>query len=116
MDRRERRRFDVSAPVAYAWTSSGAIQHSAEGVTRDVSESGVFIIADALPPVGAAVQFEVSFSFRDNSQIEMRAQGRVLRVEATNGDKMQRGFAAATDQPVLARTPEPTPETGKARG
>lgn len=116
MDRRERRRFDVSAPVAYVWTNSDSMQHSATGVTRDVSESGVFIVADTLPPVGAVVQFEVSFSFRDDSHIQMRAHGKVLRVEATAGDKTQSGFAAATNQPVLARPLETGLGKGKVRG
>jgi PilZ domain len=116
MDRRQRRRFDVSAPVTYIWANSDATEHSAAGVTRDVSESGVFIIGDSLPPVGATVQFEVSFSFRDDSQIEMRAHGKVLRVEATGSDRMPRGFAAATDQPVLARPSELAPGEGRTRG
>jgi hypothetical protein len=116
MDRRERRRFDVSAPVTYVWANSDAIEHRGAGVTRDVSETGVFIVADTLPPVGAAVHFEVSFSFRDDSQIEMRATGKVLRVESTAGGQTHSGFAAATDQPVLSRSPEPEPEKGKVRG
>jgi len=116
MDRRERRRFDVSAAVTYTWTDSDATQHRATGVTRDVSESGVFIVADTVPPVGAALHFEVSLSFRDESQIEMRAQGKVLRVEAAREGRTQRGFAVATNHPVLARPPEPAPEKGKVRG
>ena len=117
MDRRERRRFDVSAPVTYVWTNSDTTEHSGAGVTRDVSEIGVFIIADTLPPVGAAIRFEVSFSFRDDSQIEMRSRGKVLRVvEATGEGNMRRGFAAATNQPVLARPLEPEPDKGKVRG
>jgi PilZ domain len=116
MDRRQRKRFDVSAPARYVWTNSDATEHTAAGVTRDVSESGVFIVGDSLPPVGAALQFEVSFSFRDDSQIEMRGHGKVLRVEATGRDQMPRGFAAATDQPVLARPSEVEPGKGETRG
>ena len=116
MDRRERRRFDVIAAVTFTWTDSNAIQHRSAGVTRDVSESGVFIIADTVPPVGTAVHFEVSLSFRDESQIEMRAQGKVLRVEAARESRTQRGFAIATNHPVLTRPIEPAPEKGKFRG
>jgi len=100
MDRRARQRFDLSAPVAYTWKNSHPTPHGGAGVTRDVSESGMFVLGDSLPPVGATVQFEVSFSFRDDSQIRMKAQGTVLRVLAADG-KMQSGFAAMTKEPVL---------------
>lgn len=108
MDRRARQRFDLSAPVTYMWVNSHARPHSSAGVTRDVSERGVFVLGDSLPPVGATVQIEVSFSFRDDSQITMKAQGTVLRVLAAEG-KMQSGFAAMTKEPVLSpagRIPE----------
>jgi hypothetical protein len=116
MDRRERRRFDVTAAVTYTWTDSDAIQHRAAGITRDVSESGVFVIADTVPPVGVAVHFEVLLLFRDQSQIEMRANGKVLRIDAVRKDGTQSGFAVATNHAVLARPPEPTSENGKVPG
>ncbi len=100
MDRRARKRFDLSAPVTYTWENSQAIPHSGAGVTRDVSEGGVFVLTDSLPPVGTTIQFEVSFSFRDDSQVRMKAQAKVLRVLPTK-DKMQSGFAAMTNEHVL---------------
>lgn len=96
MDRRSRKRFDLEAPVKYSWTDSEQVQRAGQGTTRDVSERGIFILTDAPPPAGATVQVEVSFPFRDESRIQLKAQGRVTRVE-TSGEIAEYGFATATD-------------------
>ncbi|MHB8485876.1 MAG: hypothetical protein ACYDCM_09115, partial [Candidatus Acidiferrales bacterium] len=69
MDRRQHTRFDLSAPVTYFWKEQGSIRRAGRGTTRDVSECGLFVVTDSFPPAGAVIEFEVSFSFRDDSQI-----------------------------------------------
>lgn len=96
MDRRSRKRFDLRAPVEYFWTDSAQLQRRGQGTTRDVSERGIFILTEASPPVGAAVRFEVSFPFGDDSQIQLKAQGHVTRVE-TSGEIPEYGFATVTN-------------------
>ena len=96
MDRRLRTRFDLTAPVTYSWKERRGVRRTGRGATRDVSERGLFVLSDSCPPVGTVIQFEVSFSFRDNSEIRMKAKGKVVRVQADgNGDGV-RGFAADT--------------------
>lgn len=95
MDRRQHNRFDLSAPVTYSW-EQGSIRSAGRGTTRDVSECGLFVLTESSPPLGAVIEFEVSFSFRDDSQIQMRAKGKVIRVDADGTAKAVHGFAAAT--------------------
>ena len=95
MDRRSHLRFDLRAPVAYTWKDKEGIRQDS-GITRDVSENGLFIIAHSAPPIGAPIRFEVSFVYRDQSQIKMRAKARIVRVETTIDSKNGPGFAAST--------------------
>lgn len=96
MDRRLHRRFDLTAPVTYSWKDRPGIRHSGRGTTRDVSECGLFVLTDSLPPVGTVIQFEVSFSFRDDSRVQMRARGTVVRAETNATAEAVHGFAAST--------------------
>jgi hypothetical protein len=96
MDRRLHKRFDLNAPVTYSWKDRPGIRRSGHGTTRDVSECGLFVLSDSLPPVGTAIQFEVSFSFRDDSRVQMRARGMIVRVEANGSAETVPGFAAST--------------------
>ena len=94
MDRRIHTRFDLTAPVSYTWTELDGICRTGRGSTRDVSECGLFVLTDSFPPVGTVIQFEVAFSFRDESQIRMKSEGKVVRVDA-DGEEAH-GFAADT--------------------
>jgi hypothetical protein len=96
MDRRLRTWFDLQGRVKYTWTDLAGTQAGA-GFTQDMSQSGMLIVASVAPPAGTIVRFEVSFPFRDNSQVRMRAQGRVLRVEADRESKIENRFAIAAD-------------------
>jgi hypothetical protein len=97
MDRRSRKRFDVDASVKYSWRDDQQIECTGQGVTRDVSECGLFVSTELSPSVGTLVEVEVSFSFRDDSQVQMRATGLTVRVEK-DGDNKIRGFAASTSK------------------
>lgn len=96
MDRRLHKRFDLSAPVTYSWKDPTGVRRSGHGTTRDVSESGLFVLTDSLPTVGTAIQFEVSFSFHDDSRVQMRAKGMTVRVDADGSAEAVHGFAAST--------------------
>lgn len=96
MDRRLHKRFDLSAPVTYSWKDRPGIRRTGQGTTRDVSESGLFVLTDLVPPVGTTIQFEVSFSFRDDSRVQMRAKGIILRANSNGTTDTVRGFAAST--------------------
>jgi hypothetical protein len=96
MDRRLRTRFDLQGRVKYTWTDLAGTQAGA-GFTRDMSQNGMLIVASVAPPAGTIVRFEVLFPFGDNSQIQMRAQGCVLRVEADRESEIENRFAITID-------------------
>ena len=56
---RKAKRYRLSAPAVFEWASQGGDPHGGQGVTRDVNASGVYVFADALPPVGALVHLEI---------------------------------------------------------
>jgi PilZ domain len=93
MDRRQNQRFDLNAPVTYFWTKEENVQATGHGITRDVSQSGLFVLTDSFPPVGTAIELELSFHLHDDS-LQMRASGSIVRVEAGVGASGAQGFAA----------------------
>ena len=111
MDRRQHKRFDLNAPGVYRWEEPEGIQGTGHGTTRDVSECGLFLLTDSVPPVGIDIDLEVSFPFRDDSQIQMKAKGKVVRVETGGEASKGQGFAAVT-QVVLLRNPAFSSDAG----
>lgn len=106
MDRRRHQRFDLNGRVSYSWNDIGGTRRVSEGITRDVSECGVYVFTDCLPLAGTAIQIEVSFSFDDQSEIRMRTRGKVLRVES-KGMNPKPGFAAASETVWLGKSMPP---------
>ncbi len=102
MDRRRTTRYKLTAPVNFSWRNPGESEHRGQGFTRDISADGTFVLTDTCPPPGALIQIEVLFpAMEKNSVLKMRAQGKVSRVEAVDGDETNRGFAATCKSFVL---------------
>ena len=66
-----------------------------QGLTRDINSKGMFIYSDIKPPAKADLRVEVSF--RDFASIptnlQMRAEGLVIRVEPATEPGSKQGFA-----------------------
>ena len=77
------------------WALHDGEPQCGRGITRDISTFGVFVITDALPPVGARVQMEIALpKLTDTgSGMQLTCEGVVLRCESD--DATMRGFAAA---------------------
>jgi hypothetical protein len=95
MDRRRQDRHDLRTRVRFSWKGPEGIRRE-DGLTRDVSEAGIFVLTDFHPPVGTTIRFEVSFRSASAQQVRIRAQGQVVRVETADQSQAQCGFAAAT--------------------
>jgi len=83
LDLRRTNRYRLAAPVNFWWPSlDGAVQAS-EGMTRDISSSGLMVLAEKCPPVGAHVQLRVLVSRSSNNPVplELHGEGLVIRVE-----------------------------------
>jgi hypothetical protein len=97
MDRRRSHRYDLRTRVGFSWEDLEGICHREQSLTRDISEVGVFVLANSSPPVGTTVQLEVSFHSATVQGVQIQAQGRVVRVEKSDQSQAQCGFAAATE-------------------
>jgi hypothetical protein len=110
MERRRHPRHDLSAPVKFTWDRPDGSHCQGNGITRDFSAVGLFVLTGDPPPIGATVQFEADLkTSRLDSAVNVRAKGLVNRVEATGLEGQIGGFAISTRRMRLEK-PEPPPE------
>jgi hypothetical protein len=85
-------RFPLQVPVTYRWQGESGTLRSDEGVSRDLSDQGAFIVASHLPPVGSMVDLKIALDSLHEiaGSLPLEFQGRVLRVE---NSKSGSGFA-----------------------
>ena len=91
-ERRRHERHDLTAPAKFDWKSSNRTHCRGEGVTRNFSAGGLFVMTEETPPVGTTVHFEVDLQ-RGNSAVTIRAKGQVSRSETTHLGGQIGGFA-----------------------
>lgn len=96
MDRRRNTRYDFRAQVRFSWKGPDGIRHREEGLTRDISERGIFVLTEFHPPFGTRVRFEVSYNSAPTRQLRIQGQGQVVRIDKADQAQKQDGFAAAT--------------------
>jgi hypothetical protein len=101
-DRRATARFPLALPVELP---------DGRGVTRDVSEHGVFIESDQSVAVGRSLRFFLFFNDGDGS-IRVPCDGAVVRVDADG----RRGFAARITSYTLEAHDHGNPFRGSAPG
>jgi hypothetical protein len=97
---RKAKRYRLSAPALFMWAPQDGNLQNGKGVTRDINASGVYIVTDALPTVGALVQLEVLLPKLEFPGVGMfmAGEGVVLRVESSGSQgasPSERGFAAS---------------------
>ena len=96
MDRRHHTRFDLQATARFFWRDAAGIRFEGKGLTRDISETGVFVLTPHLPPSGTPVRLEVRAVSVSGSDLLMQSKGHVVRVEGSAQPADGFGFAAAT--------------------
>jgi len=91
-------RFPLQAQVSFWWTDENGIRQQGEGSSRDVSELGAFLYADACPPVGSIVNLRIDLEgLPDTTGIDV--EGRVIRIDKVQNGKGSSGFAVLRDLP-----------------
>ena len=92
---RKTTRYRLSAPAHFMWAPKDGKPQSGQGVTRDINTAGIFVLTDAMPPIGARVQMEIVLpKLRDTSPgMHLQGEGVVLRCEY--GDASKHGFSAS---------------------
>jgi hypothetical protein len=85
----------MNASVIFRWDGPESGQYQGEGVTRDVSVAGAFVLTATCPPPKAAVQVEVLLPLTDGAlRASMKADMKVLRVEHDIAGNKRSGFSA----------------------
>lgn len=97
---RKANRYRLSAPTLFLWAPREGKPHSGQGVTRDINASGVYVVTDVLPPVGALVQLDILLPKLSDPGfgISLAGEGVVLRVEphgSQGAGTSEAGFAAS---------------------
>lgn len=92
---RKTKRYRLSAPALFVWAPQDGKPKNGKGVTRDINTFGVYVLTDAVPPIGARVQMEIVLPRLVDSSPGMRLQGEGIVLRCVNGDASKRGFAAS---------------------
>jgi hypothetical protein len=85
----------MNASVMFRWGGPENGHYQGEGVTRDMSVAGTFVLTATCPPPNSLVQMEVFLPLSDGgSKALMKADMMVLRVEHDVAGNKRSGFSA----------------------
>ena len=107
MEMRRELRYRLDIPAMFSWRNTEPRILHAEGITRDISVLGAFIVSPTCPPVDTQVEVEVILPpFAGmKSVVRIKGEARVIRVEHPSIDGGENGFAVvreASNQWILA--------------
>ena len=99
MEMRKEIRYRLDAPAVFTWESARHRRFQGEGLTRDISVQGAFILTATMPPPDSQIQVDLLLPTLTGVKAMMRITGkaRVIRVEHPGGDAWVHGFAVVTD-------------------
>jgi PilZ domain len=92
---RKSRRYRLQAPLSFLWERPDGLLQESKGTIQDISDRGIFVAADVVPPRGAHVEVDVYLPSLEvgASAVQLHGEGTVVRVKReAEGIK---GFAAA---------------------
>ena len=85
----------MNVSVKFRWSGPQNGNYQGEGVTRDMSVAGTFVLTATCPPPNAVLQMEVLLPLSDGeSRALMKADMMVLRVEHDIAGNKRSGFSA----------------------
>jgi hypothetical protein len=99
MEMRKEIRYRLDAPALFPWESSQHERLRGEGITRDISVFGAFIVTPTCPPVDVPIQMEVVLPSLTGPKPVIRVCGeaRVLRVDHSSKGGGENGFAVVSE-------------------
>ncbi len=104
-ERRTTRRYDLSLPIIIRVPLGMSIE-SQEGKTRDISTRGLYFVMDQDLQAGSELDLTLTLpaEVTHGSEVFVRAQGKVIRVESRVEDGNTRmGVAAVIDRYDIVR-------------
>jgi hypothetical protein len=80
-ERRVSRRYQLELGVRFQYVAGGT-QHSGQGVTSDLSRSGVLLQTEEPPPAGAAIELHIDWPYllQGVCPLEIFMKGKVVSV------------------------------------
>jgi hypothetical protein len=99
MEMRKEIRYRLDAPALFSWESAQHKRLQGEGITRDISVFGAFIVTPTCPPVDVPIQVEVVLPSLTGPRPVIRVSGsaRVLRVDHSSNGDGENGFAVVSE-------------------
>ena len=100
MDMRKEIRYRLDAPAIFTWENIQHKRFQGEGIARDVSLLGAFILTPSCPPNLTSIHVEVALPSLTGMVADIRIVGRarVVRVERSCGGCGKNGFAVVPDE------------------
>jgi hypothetical protein len=99
-------RFPLEALVAFSWKDNTGMEQRARGRSRDISERGVFVLANNCPPVGVKIGLRIELPGHPKIApgLRVHVEGHVLRVEELTEEPETCGFAVLGSETILAES------------
>jgi hypothetical protein len=99
MEMRKEIRYWLDASAVFSWEGAHHRRFQGEGITRDISVQGAFILTATMPPPDCPVQVDLLLPSLTGVKSMMRITGkaRVIRVERPCSDAWIRGIAVVTE-------------------
>ena len=104
-ERRLARRYDLTLPVSIRFSAEKLVLRH-EGKTRDISTKGLYFVIERDLQAGSPLDLTLTLpaEITHGSNVFVRAQGKVVRVERRLEDGEQRmGVAAVIERYVIVR-------------
>jgi hypothetical protein len=92
-------RYRLEAPAIFTWENFQNKRLQGEGLTRDISLLGAFIVTPTCPPNMSVMRVEVALPSLTGIETGFRILGRarVVRVDHLSGGRGENGFAVVRD-------------------
>jgi hypothetical protein len=96
-------RFPLEAPVTFWWNDIFGTRREGQGRSRDISESGAFILTKTCPPVGTRLGLKILLeeAAETTRAIRVEIDGHILRIDEISTTREIQGFAVFSDEAIL---------------
>ena len=91
-------RYRLDVPALFYWDNVEQRRLQGEGITRDISVFGAFIVSPICPPIGVPLLFEVVLPSLPGAMpvVRIKGEARVVRVDHPSGGQGANGFAVVS--------------------
>ena len=100
METRKDIRYRLDAPAVFSWEGLNQRLFHGEGITRDISVQGAYILTTTMPPADCPLHVDILLPSLTGMTSTMRINGkaRVVRIEHPESRARVHGFAIVTDE------------------